>query len=80
MLGFIKKSGIFILLLCPEGVAILLVCTIMEGLYRASIALGYSNNNLEFLALGFGIFIFIVLFSFKLFAYLVKRKNKPKGL
>jgi hypothetical protein len=65
-------------LICPNGVAILLVGVMMEILYRICIALSLLENGLEFLALGFGVVGFSILFSFKLFIYFVKPKDIHK--
>ncbi|MBA6254511.1 MULTISPECIES: hypothetical protein [unclassified Colwellia] len=72
----IKNSLIFVLLICPDGVGIALVCVVMEVFYRISIYFGYSNSELEFLSLFFGLGTFIVLFIYRLTVYhLKKRKN-----
>jgi len=80
MLDNLKKVSIFVILLCPEGIAILLVCSVMELIYRASISLGFSNDSLEYLSLGFGVVVFVIMFTFRLIAYFVKKNNKPKKL
>lgn len=80
MLSMLKKASIFVILLCPEGIAILLVCSVMELIYRATISLGFSNDSFEYLSLGFGVVIFVIMFTLKFIAYFIKKNNKPKKL
>jgi hypothetical protein len=73
-----KLVLVFIITLCPHGVAIFLVCSVMEVLYRGLIQFGIIEGGLEFLSLGFGVVTFVVLFCHRLFIYFLKRKKTLK--
>jgi hypothetical protein len=74
MMALIKKWSTFTVLICPNGVAILLIGVIIEILYNLCTALGFLGNSLELLALSFGLAGFYVLFSFKRLVYFAKKK------
>jgi hypothetical protein len=71
-----KNWMIFVLLICPDGVAILLATTVMEMIYRVSIYYNFSNSGLEFLSLGFGICLFTLMFLYRALIFLKRRKEK----
>jgi hypothetical protein len=79
MFKSLKHTLMFVVLLCPEGVAIALVCSLMELVYRLSVYFGFSNSSLNFLSLFFGFSVFIILFMYRLFLYFIKKRKKDIG-
>ena len=76
MLNKIKSLFVFIITLCPNGVAILLVCSVMEILYRGLIQFNIIGGGLEFLSLGFGGVTFLLLFLQRLTLYFLQKKKR----
>lgn len=73
MLKKLKDSAVFVLIVCPEGVAVAILGSLMELIYRICIYFKLLNSGLELLPFIGGFVLFSVLFAWKLLVYFLKR-------
>ncbi len=80
MLNKLKKWSIFVLLISPDSVAILFLGAFMEILYRIGVVFGFAQSGLEYLILACCAGAFILMFTFKSYAYVIKKRNLKNKL
>ena len=75
MLKRLKDSAVFVLVFCPEGVAVAILGSLMELIYRACVFFKLLNSGLELLPFIGGFVLFVVLFAWKILVYFLKRNR-----
>jgi len=71
----VKSGALFVLFVCPDGIAIAATSLVMELLYRLAIRLNYLGTGLEYLAVSVGFGLFVLILGFRLFSALMGDKN-----
>lgn len=78
MLKKIINGLVFVLLVCPEGLAIFTLGMIMELIYRLGVHLGYLKPGIELLLVVGSFVLGLMLFSWKMLVYYFKKHNEAR--